>query len=166
MKIGSVSMNSTDRLLKLRKVTQEDCELLWQWANDPIVRAASFRSDSILWEDHFEWFNKKLHSFNCYYFIAVNKLEEPVGQIRFDIDEELQALVSISIAAQYRGQGYGKLMLKMAINKLLQNISVISIRALIKPSNVSSIKLFESGGFKMIDCFPTHSALEYIYKSN
>ena len=84
MKIGSVSMNSTDRLLKLRKVTQEDCELLWQWANDPIVRAASFRSDSILWEDHFEWFNKKLHSFNCYYFIAVNKLEEPVGQIRFE----------------------------------------------------------------------------------
>jgi UDP-2,4-diacetamido-2,4,6-trideoxy-beta-L-altropyranose hydrolase len=159
-------MNSTDKLLKLRNVKYDDCELLWKWANDPIVRAASFNSDYILWEDHLEWFNKKLNSFDCYYFIAVNKSEQPVGQIRFDIDKELQALVSISLDHKYRGQGYGKLILQMAINKLFQHISVIKIRALIKSGNVSSIKLFESGGFKKVNCIPTHSALEYIYENN
>jgi UDP-2,4-diacetamido-2,4,6-trideoxy-beta-L-altropyranose hydrolase len=159
-------MNSTDKKLKLRNAKHDDCELLWKWANDPIVRAASFSSDYILWEDHLKWFNEKLNSFDCYYFIAVNKLEQPVGQIRFDIDKELQALVSISVDDKYRGQGYGKLILQMAISKLFQHISVIKIRALIKSGNVSSIKLFESGGFKTVNFIPTHSALEYIYENN
>ncbi|MEA5479320.1 GNAT family N-acetyltransferase [Pseudanabaena galeata UHCC 0370] len=159
-------MNLTDKQLKLRDAKYEDCELLWKWANDPISRAASFSSDYILWEDHLKWFNEKLNSVDCYYFIAVNKLKQPVGQIRFDIDKELQALVSISVDHKYRGQGYGKLILQMAISKLFQHISVIKIRALIKSGNVSSIKLFESGGFKKVNCIPTHSALEYIYENN
>ena len=168
MEIGFLSMNSTDRLLKLRKVRQEDCELLWKWANDPIVRTASFSSEAIAWEDHLGWFNNKLNSPSCYHFIAFNDLGEPIGQIRFDIDEQLQSIVSISLAGNQRNQGYGKLMLQMAIAKLCQHISVTHIQALIKPDNVASIKLFESVGFEKIDFSPNGLALKlkYIYGNN
>jgi hypothetical protein len=97
MKIGFLKMNSTDRRLKLRKVTQEDCELLWQWANGSIVRAASFSSEPIAWEDHIKWFNNKLISPNCYQFIGLNNEDVAIGQIRFDIDKQLQSIVSISL---------------------------------------------------------------------
>ena len=166
MKIGSFSMNSTDQLLKLRNVKQEDCELLWEWANDPIVRSASFRSDSIPWEEHLKWFNNKLNSSNCYHFITVNTLNQPIGQIRFEIDKHLKSVVSISLDSKHRGQGYGKLMLQMAINKLFQHISVNHIQALIKPDNVASIRLFESVGFKIVDFSSSESALKYTYENN
>ena len=157
-------MNSTDQLLKLRNVKQEDCELLWEWANDPIVRSASFRSDSIPWEEHLKWFNNKLNSSNCYHFIAITKLNQPIGQIRFEVDEQLKSVVSLSLASEQRGQGYSKLMLQMAIDKLFQYILVNHIQALIKPDNFASIRLFESVGFKMIDFRPNESALKYIYE--
>ena len=160
-------MNSTDRLLKLRKVTQEDCELLWQWANDPIVRAASFSSEPIAWEDHIKWFNNKLISPNCYQFIGLNNEDVAIGQIRFDIDKQLQSIVSISLASNQRNQGYGKLILQMAIDELFQHISVTNIQALIKPDNFSSIKLFKNGGFKkvgFIPIIPNVLAVKYIYE--
>jgi UDP-2,4-diacetamido-2,4,6-trideoxy-beta-L-altropyranose hydrolase len=144
-------MGLADRLLKLRKVGQEDCELLWDWANDPIVRAVSFSSEPITWEDHLRWFNNKLNSSNCYHFIAFNDQDKPIGQIRFDIDDQLQSIVSVSLASNQRNQGYGKLILQMAINKLCKRISVSNIQALIKPDNLASIKLFESVGFKQLN---------------
>ncbi len=157
-------MNSNEKTLRLRNVIQEDCELLWEWANDSTVRTASFSSNSILWEDHLKWFSNKLNSSNCYHFIAVNKLDQPIGQIRFDIDEELQSVVSISLASKQRGQGYGKLMLQMAIAELFQHVAVNHIQALIKPDNVASIRLFESVGFKIIDFSPVLK--KYIYENH
>lgn len=162
-------MNSTDRPLKLRKVRQEDCKLLWKWANDPVVRSSSFTSNSIAWEEHLRWFNDKLNSANCYDFIAFNNQDVPIGQIRFDIDEQLQSIVSISLASNQRNQGYGKLILQMAISELFQRISVTNIQALIKPDNFASIKLFENVGFKnvgftpIISVVPNILALKYIY---
>ncbi len=37
--------------IRLRRAGPGDARLLWEWANDPGVRAASFSSDPILWED-------------------------------------------------------------------------------------------------------------------
>ena len=165
-------MNSTNRLLKLRTVRQEDCEVLWRWANDPIARAASFSSEPITWDDHLRWFNKKLNSSNCYHFIAFNDQDELIGQIRFDVDEQLESVVSISLANNQRNQGYGKLILQMAINELLKYISVNNIQALIKPKNLASIKLFESVGFKnlrlspIMPVSPNVLALKYVYENN
>lgn len=165
-------MDLADRLLKLRKVRQEDCELLWDWVNDPTVRAASFSSDLISWEDHLKWFNKKLNSSSCYHFIAFNDQDQPIGQIRFDIDEQLQSIVSVSLASNHRNQGYSRLILQMAVNELLTHVSVNNIQAFIKPENLASIKLFESVGFKnlglnlIMPTDPNILALVYIHENN
>jgi L-amino acid N-acyltransferase YncA len=167
MKIGFNSMNSIDRQLKLRKVTQDDCELLWKWANDPIVRAASFSSEPITWEEHLSWFNSKLNSSNCYHFIAFDVRDEPIGQVRFDLDKQLQSVVSISLASNRRSQGYGKLMLKMAIEELSKCTLVNNIQAFIKADNFASIKLFKSLEFtkECAELTSLHNRdLCYVYK--
>lgn len=166
MKIDSLKMNSKDQVLQLREVKQEDCELLWKWANDPIVRAASFSSQEITWKDHINWFNNKLNSSSCKHFIAINQLNQPIGQIRFEIDQQLIAIVSLSLDSQYRGRNYSKLMLQMAMDKLLQNNQINYIQALIKPNNVASIRLFQSVGFEMIDSKPSKLSFRYIYENH
>jgi len=49
-----------DATLVLRRVEEADCSLLWEWANEPEVRSASFSSTPIAWDEHREWFTKKL----------------------------------------------------------------------------------------------------------
>ena len=156
-------MNSIDQLLKLRKVTQEDCELLWQWANDPIVRAASFSSEPIAWEDHIKWFNNKLISPNCYQFIGLNSEDEPVGQIRFDIDSQLQAEVDISIDSNKRGKGYAINLIKLSISYLFRNTNVEIVNAIIKSENTASINSFSKSEFECINQKITDSFYVYHY---
>lgn len=160
-------MALADQRLKLKKVEQEDCKLLWHWANDPVVRAASFLSEPISLEDHLRWFNNKMNLSGYYHFIAYNTQDEPIGQVRFDIDEQLQSIVSISLASNQRHQGYGKLVLKMAIEELSKYILVSSIQAFIKVDNLASIKLFESVGFKNVGLnliSPEVLAVKYIFE--
>ncbi len=143
-------MNLTDRPLKLRKVNQEDCELLWNLANDPTVRSASFSSDIISWEEHIKWFTNKLNSTNCYYFIVLNNHDKLIGQIRFDVNSQLQAEVNISINLKERGKGYASHLIKLAVEHLFAHTLIKSINAFIKSDNQASIKSFQKAGFKYI----------------
>src|SRR5688572_503987 len=47
-------------LIRLRRARTSDNALVWQWANDPTVREASFSSAPIRWEDHVKWFDDRL----------------------------------------------------------------------------------------------------------
>jgi RimJ/RimL family protein N-acetyltransferase len=79
--------------INLRLADYNDCEMLWQWVNDPDVRKASFSSEKNSWETHKAWFTDKLEDSNSYIFIALNENKQPIGQVRFDI-KEIDALPS------------------------------------------------------------------------
>ena len=49
-----------DRSLKLRKVTPQDMDLLFCWANDDTVRANAFHTEKIPYENHIQWFEKMI----------------------------------------------------------------------------------------------------------
>ena len=55
-----VAMRLIGSPLRLRPAREDDCRLLWEWANDPETRKASFSSEEILWNDHAAWYAKKL----------------------------------------------------------------------------------------------------------
>ena len=42
----------------LRAANSDDTDLLYRWANDPVVRKNSFNTDRILYENHVMWFNR------------------------------------------------------------------------------------------------------------
>lgn len=134
-------------MLNIRDVSEEDCRLLWEWANDPEVRGFSFESAPIPWEEHAAWFRRKMADRNCHMYVVSGQDGRPVGQVRFDILGDGSAVVSVSIAGQQRGQGYGQEALRLACARLYEAAGVTRFLAYIKPDNPASIRAFEKAGF-------------------
>lgn len=137
-------MNGND--IRLRRVKESDKSLLWQWANMPEVRSASFSTSIIPWEEHIQWFASKLKDPNCFFYLALNNMDESLGQVRFDIDGA-ESVISVSLDAKYRGRGYGSQLIMLATQKLFQTSDVQLVHAYIKEENLASIRAFLKAGF-------------------
>jgi UDP-2,4-diacetamido-2,4,6-trideoxy-beta-L-altropyranose hydrolase len=134
---------------RLRQVREDDCRLLWEWANDPDVRKASFSSELIPWEEHLQWFKSKLGDPNCLFFIAVDGIDVPIGQVRFDIvREKKEAVISVSIDRKFRGKGYASAIIQLASQMLFRLSEVNVIHAYIKQNNAASIRAFMKAGYR------------------
>lgn len=132
--------------LILRHACESDTRLIWEWANDPDTRAASFSMDPIPWETHVRWLRSKLLSPNCRFFLASNCQGDPVGMIRFELSDD-EAEVSANVAREFRGIGYGSQLIRIGCAELFRGSSVRRIIAHIKPENERSIKSFVKAGF-------------------
>lgn len=140
------TMRSSD--LWLRDVEEDDSELLWRWASEPAIRAASFSSGAISWEEHSEWFTRKLRDRNCFIFIAMDHKSLPVGQTRFDLLNPHEAEIAVSMSADNRGAGLGSLLIDLGFQKLMSITSVQTVHAYIKPENKASLGAFTKANFQ------------------
>jgi UDP-2,4-diacetamido-2,4,6-trideoxy-beta-L-altropyranose hydrolase len=131
----------------LRGATDGDCVLLWEWANDPDVRTASFEGNAISWQDHDHWFRAKLADKNCVILIAENN-GVPLGQIRFDRTLDYEAEIDVSIARKYRGRGYASSLIATASERIFVDTDVRQLHAWIKAGNSASETAFERARFK------------------
>lgn len=131
----------------LRLATVEDCALVYQWANDPQARAASFRPAFISREEHCRWFAERLADPAHVFFLAITADDRPLGQIRFAVDRD-EAMISISLAKDFRGAGLGPRLIRHACRLVMDAKSLRKIRALIKEENSSSIQAFSRAGFR------------------
>ena len=137
--------------LRLRSAKWQDCEQLWQWANEAETRQYSFQPAAISWESHVDWFQARLRDANCYFWIALDKQDQPIGQVRFDALSIDETQISLSIDRTHRHQGFGKTILNVAIHKIFRETAFRSISAWIKPDNRASISVFESVQFIKIE---------------
>lgn len=141
-------------LINFRKAVLDDAELLFSWANDIDVRRNAFRQHEILWDEHMEWFQRKLKDEDCHIYIAYKNMpdmsEKPIGQLRLDIEGD-EAEIDYSVCAEMRGFGYGTQMVAG-----IQSFADKRIRkfiAKVKTSNPASVRVFEKCGFvKKADC--------------
>jgi RimJ/RimL family protein N-acetyltransferase len=136
-----------DRELGLRLVRESDRRLLFEWADDPVARAASFHSAAISWEDHARWFAERLQDRQSVIYIGENTSDEAVGLVRFQIKGE-NAVLSVNVAPEFRGQGWGRELIAFSINSLVRERSVRRVDAFVKPDNRASVRLFEASGFR------------------
>jgi len=132
--------------LKLRRTEESDCEIFWNWANDPAARSASFRSQSISWQEHVEWFRARLADPQAILYTATNKDGTRVGEVRYQIQDKRAAL-SISLGADFRGCGLGQKILSVATEMAFADSEINFIDAYVKPENEASLKLFAGAGF-------------------
>lgn len=132
-----------------RLVQKNDCQMLWEWSNHYSIRQASFSTEPIIWESHVHWFNQKMQDPCCFYWIAINEDNIPIGQVRFDLEKIMaeEAIISVSVAPEYQGSGYGKSLIKSAICELFIKTSIQHVKAFVKIENIRSIYTFEKVGF-------------------
>ena len=137
-----------DERVWLRPVARGDTRQLWEWANDPLVRAVSFRSDPIPWEDHVRWLDAKLADPRGSLYLALTPEDRPVGLVRFDRGES-HADISIVLGQEHRGRGLGVELIRRGAQRQFQEQGVQQIDAYIKPDNAASVSAFTKAGFQM-----------------
>ena len=151
-----------DLHVNFRRAKESDLMTLFAWANDPGLRAQSYNSGTISLEDHSSWFNKKLNDPNCHLYIFEYK-SKALGQVRFDIKEEV--IISYSVDKEFRGRGWGVHILKKAIdNFAVEYRKPIKVIGYVKVENVASNKIFESLGFVRLQTneYPNSYKYEYV----
>lgn len=151
--------------INIRAIKEEDKQITFEWANDPVTRENSFNSEPIPFTQHAKWFETKLKDKTTHYFICeVNS--QPAGLVRFDYNKtEDTFIIGITIAKNYRGRKLATPFLKNTCSMFSTNCDK-RIIAYIKEDNIASKKAFEKAGFKFnsIETVKNIKSLKYEYK--
>ena len=132
-------------LLDLREAAPSDARLLWEWANDRVVRDASFSPEPISWDTHAAWFEARLNDRATKIFIA--SIDDcAVGQVRFDVDG-LLAEIDVSVDGQERGRGLGPALIIAGVRELFGRTEAGTVVARVRPENTASATAFEDADF-------------------
>lgn len=138
--------------IRLREARQDDAAMLWEWANDPDTRAASFTPHPIPWESHVEWLRGRLADPGSVIYIAEDPEGVPVGQVRFDMVLEpcRHVEIDVSVDPTRRGRGYGASILRVGVPRAAARLSADDVEAVVKLSNRASINAFQQAGFELV----------------
>lgn len=131
----------------VRPAVAEDRELLFQWANDPLTRQMSLRTEPIRWEEHQRWFDRVINEPAILMLIAElwdSGRWAPIGQLRIDSE----GVVSIALAPGYRGKRLALPVLQAAVAVHKAHFPGKVLTAYIKPENQPSQRAFSRAGFE------------------
>lgn len=132
----------------LRGAADQDAELIWRWANDPLVRANALNPDPIAWEDHVRWFQERMGSSECRIYVGEIG-PKPVGQIRFDVEPDWVS-ITLSVGEEWRGRGVGTLLISEGVDRWVSERGSTRFRAVVKSTNAGSVKAFLKAGFEEV----------------
>ena len=148
-------------LIKIREATDSDTKLIFNWSNDPLVRAQSFYSNAIEFENHENWFKEKLQNDNS--LLLINNFgENNIGLVRFELEND-KCTVGILIDEKFRGKGFSSLMLINSSTYYFNRFST-PIFADIKESNTASIRSFEKAGYSFFNKIEVNGFNTLVYK--
>jgi UDP-2,4-diacetamido-2,4,6-trideoxy-beta-L-altropyranose hydrolase len=138
-------------MLVLRRVEEADCLLLWEWANEPEVRSASFSSMPIAWDEHREWFTQKLGDERVLMLIASDEHGVPLGQARFEPINDREAEIDVSITPAKRGVGWGARLIEKAVQAAFERTDLVRVHGFVKAENRASARAFERADFRNVE---------------
>lgn len=134
-------------ICKLRLAEKRDCDLLYEWANDPEVRKNSINTQNIVYEEHVNWFQMLLKdSLQKQYILEKGAI--PIGSVRIKMEDD-SAVISYLICKEYRGKGYGVVILELLMNEVMSSFKEIRIlKGIVKTNNIASKRAFLKNGFE------------------
>ena len=143
-------MSAATGTLECRDATGADAPVLWQWHIDPETRSNSFGAAAGSYAEHVRWLEGRLVSPRSRLWIFTEH-GRPIGQVRCDVDGDAGEL-SISVAPEARGRGYGKAMLTEACARARTIWSRdLRLRGSVLGDNVRSQRLFAACGFREVE---------------
>lgn len=152
------------RPLLFRVFDQGDCELLFGWTNNDLVRKNSYNSDYIDWADHVAWFNSILAKPDSIIYIAEVD-GKPAGYVRFENKQET-IIISIFIDDVYRGMGFSQRFIRECTQRYQRDFGNKTITAYIKQNNKPSLNAFKKAGYRKSAIVQVQGEDSYKYISN
>lgn len=125
--------------VRLRFATMADAERLLHWRNDADTRRFSLNAEQITEQQHMRWLQQSLSNPQRRLYIA-EYAGQPVGTVRVDSTADCHR-ISWTVAAECRGKGLAKAMVKLLVSQLTGKIV-----AEILPGNTASIKVAQHAG--------------------
>lgn len=133
--------------IALRPATESDCEIMYEWRNDPETRKYFFNPRSIGFAEHKEWFLDIL-SHDDKTILIGEEAGASVGVIRLDFNKDW-AYVSIYINPRLHNRGLGTKLLNAASAWTVKKYpNIHRLRAEIMTENTASIKAFLKADYK------------------
>ena len=145
----------------IRRVKKEDIMTVFNWANDSEVRSQSYNPAPISLEDHEKWFSQRIRDDDTIFYM-VFYCEKPVGQIRFDIEDNI-AVINYLVSPDYRGEGWGERILRLGIRHLRMEIpDIVLLKGYVKKTNGASVTSFIRCNFVKEDTKEYPDSVEFV----
>ncbi len=151
----------------IRNTDFGDIDTYFIWANDDDVRNNAINKNNIEYRNHIRWFTHKLEDKNSKLFIF-EKDTHLIGQVRFDIKYK-NIIIDYSIDRHQRGKGYGKIILKLAMEHLLNQINPDQFDqfiGLVNEKNISSQIVFNNLNYTRNDDVLQFDEVFRVYSKN
>lgn len=137
-------------MLTFRRANIEDMDLFFTWANDPLARNNSYQKKEIAYPDHKEWYTQQISNQDNYFYVFFNETGGAVGQVRINMSNRTEAVISLLVDISYRGKGYAKEMIKKASNNFLLLNKNCQLIAYIFKTNERSYQSFKKAGYNLL----------------
>jgi RimJ/RimL family protein N-acetyltransferase len=128
-------------------VTEDDCRLLFDWANDAETRRQSTATDQIPLETHQAWFAARLRD-TPHHYLVLDGDGVPAGVVRFDAPENGETISNITVAPEHRGRGLATDAIRLGCDRLRSDPAMATVLAYIRPTNAASLRSFTRAGFQ------------------
>jgi len=148
-----VGAHSEHFAFTLRRAAATDSALILAWRNERTAVANSISSSNVSTADHQAWFQKVIGS--EHHLLLMVEMDprgsgkkEKIGMCRFDFYRNHSAEVSINLNPDFRGKGFGSLILEEGVNAFRPLFPQVEcLRAQIRVSNIASQRVFARAGF-------------------
>ena len=137
--------------VSLRPAEDFDCELFWQWQNDPEVRAAALNQSPVAWTTLTDWFVNAQADPQQQIWVIENAISQPIGYIEFRLnDHGDQAEINILFDQQHRNHNTKAILIEIALEHLFATTTVGQVVAQTRSGNIEFEKSFRTAGFETI----------------
>ena len=134
---------------RLRPVHAGDARLLFDWRNQPHIRAASHTRDPLVWEDHVDWVARTLHRKETFWRIYQEGGRD-LGVVMVTDQGGRICQWSFYIGAADAPRGAGGRMLAMVLSGLADYTDALIVEGEVLEGNAASARLHEKLGFVQV----------------
>jgi len=152
--------------ISLRPATAADAKLIFEWRNDPVIVRLGSSQREVTWTEHEEWFSQSITSGKRRIFVVQND-GVAIGQVRFDLLEKSECVISVYLAREFTGHGWGIEAIRNGCELIFEEWPIHAVVALVRAENEVGQSAFRRAGFVEIvaRCAPGHKIFKLLRRN-
>jgi UDP-2,4-diacetamido-2,4,6-trideoxy-beta-L-altropyranose hydrolase len=143
-------LNAGRIAITLRPATMDDADMVFRWRNDPFIIAHGSSHREVGWEEHRKWFAETISGQKRLMFIVLEN-GSPIGQIRFERENQQDCVISVYLLQQFTGRGFGIQAIRMGCAALFEAWDADRVVACVRLDNQAGRAVFLKAGFAGAD---------------
>jgi dTDP-4-amino-4,6-dideoxygalactose transaminase/RimJ/RimL family protein N-acetyltransferase len=133
--------------IRLRLAALEDASLVFRWRNDPVIVSRGTSNRTVTWQEHLDWFRQTVTAQDRLMFL-VQRGDTPIGQIRFDHKDAQSCILSVYLAPEFIGKGYGVPAIRAGCMEMFKHWKIPEVIANVRTDNTAAKSAFLKAGFQ------------------